>query len=292
MHPTLNFLSQIMYNLAYVDYEMIYQSIENLDHKIIPTSLLHKGHFIERARINYGGEIFTRPDQVSYISDPEVLRDRVKFGRANVPEQGVFYGSIVSPEIEMPRAVAYFETSSRIEELKLPGQFEEIFTVSRWEILETVQLAEIIYADQYSGTSKYVQMSIQNQRAHVEEAIEQLKLREDVDYTEHFALQSKIICNEFAKTEIDSPDDYKISAAYANYILNRTPAQGLTYPSVKSGYKGQNVVMLPNVVDKILSLKEVYMCFCRRQHSENPLVAITHIVTNVGSGEPFTWASA
>lgn len=289
MHPTLNFLSQIKYNLAHVEYDTIYRSLLELDHKIIPTSLLHKGHFIERARINHAGKIFTRPDQVSYISDPEVLRDKVNFGRANIPGQAVFYGSIVSPEIEMPRAVAYFEISSRIDELKRPGPFEEIFTVSRWEILETVQLAEIIYADHYCGASRYVQMSIQNQHAHVEAAIEQFKLQENTDYTEHFELQSKIFCNEFAKTEIDSPDDYKISAAYANYILNQTSAQGLTYPSVKSGYKGQNVVISPNVADRILKLIEVYMCVCRRNQSENPMVSVTQIASRIGTNDPFAW---
>lgn len=92
MHPSLEFLSQIKHNLSHVDYNTISGSISELDHKIIPTSLLHSGHFIERARINYAGEIFTIPDQVSYISDPDVLRDRVTFGRANVPGQGPSMG--------------------------------------------------------------------------------------------------------------------------------------------------------------------------------------------------------
>lgn len=158
--------------------------------------------------------------------------------------------------------------------------------------METVQLAEIIYSDQYPNASRYVQMSVANQRKNIDEAVEQFKKQEDIDYSEHFDHQSRIFCNEFAKTEIDSPDDYKISAAYSNYILQRTPASGLTYPSVKSGYQGQNVVMLPEVVNSILKLEEVYMCVCKREYAEHPVVRITQKVSNIGSDEPFIWIPA
>lgn len=108
MAPTLTFLDQVRHNLKYIDYDTIYLSILDLRAKALTTSKIMKGHFVERARINYDGEIFMRQDQVSYISDPEVLADRVVFGRANKPNQSIFYGSITSPEMSLPRAAAFW----------------------------------------------------------------------------------------------------------------------------------------------------------------------------------------
>jgi hypothetical protein len=109
-NPTLTFLEQIRHNLEYVDYEMICKSIADLKHKFVPTALLKKGCYIDRVRINTNSEVFSNIEQVSYIHDKDVLENYVNFGRANEPKQAVFYGAIVSPKVEHPRVVAYFET--------------------------------------------------------------------------------------------------------------------------------------------------------------------------------------
>jgi hypothetical protein len=274
MAPELTFLDQVRYNLQYIDYESIYRSIIELRAKAVPTSRIIKGHFIERARINYDDEIFMRQEQVSYISDPDVLANRVVFGRANKPHQSIFYGSIISPEMGLPRAVAYFETTSRIKELSIPGSFKESFTMSRWRILETFESVEIIYGEPYHGQSEYVRMSIENQNPNLRRMIEELKVSKGQDYAEHFEQQARLFGNEFAKKDIDSPEDYKISAAYANYVWDKTQFGAITYPSVPSGYKGQNVALKPAIVDAFLSLESVYMCLCERTYDEPPVIRI------------------
>jgi hypothetical protein len=133
-NPTLVFLGQIQNNLEYVDYELIYKSIVEMSDKIIPTAILRKGWYIDRVRINRGNEIFNKIEDVSYIHDNDVLNNHVNFGRANIPKQAVFYGSILSPKIRVSRAVAYFETSSVLKELEIHENIEEIFTLSLWEI--------------------------------------------------------------------------------------------------------------------------------------------------------------
>ena len=84
---------------------------------MIPTALLKKGCFIDRVRPNENGETFSNIEQVSYIHDKDILANRVVYGRANQSKQAVFYGSILSPKISKPRAIAYFETSKLIKEI-------------------------------------------------------------------------------------------------------------------------------------------------------------------------------
>ena len=293
MHPTLTYLEQIKHNLRFADYETIYQSILALHPKFVPTSLINEGHFIERARINYNGEVFTREDQVSYISDPHVIAEKVSFGRANLPKNSVFYGSIISPEIQLPRAVTYFETSSRVKELSLPGPFTEIFTVSRWRIKKTFQVAEIIYGEDYKGKSEYVRLALENQSKNLDTEILRLEKQSGVNYRDLFESQARFFCNEFSKTNIDAPDDYKISAAFSNYFFTLTPLKGVTYPSVPSGYQGQNVALTTETVDKHLVLEKVYQCKCVRLNNESPLISVTDMVNEFGaSNSDFQWVKA
>lgn len=290
MHQTLIYLQQIRNNLKFSHYNTIYQSILDLQPKFVPTSLLNEGHFIERARINYNGEIFTRQDQISYISDEYVLANKVTYGRANLPKQSIFYGSIISPEIQYPRAVTYFETSQRIKELSQPELFTETFTVSRWRIKKTFQVAEIIYGEDFFNKSEYVRLSIANQTKNLDAEIERLKNQTGIDHRYLFESQARFFCNEFSKTEIDIPEDYKISAAYANYFFTSTPLKGITYPSVPSGYQGQNVALTMDTVDQFLILENVYLCKCERSNNENPRVSITDIVSDFGAdNSSFQW---
>jgi hypothetical protein len=293
MHPTLTYLEQIRYNLRFDDYETIYQSILALQPKFVPTSLIKEGHFIERARINYNGEVFTRQDQVSYISDPQVIAAKVSFGRANLPKHSVFYGSIISPEIQLPRAVTYFETSSRIKKLSQPGPFVETFTVSGWRIKNTFQVTEIIYGEDYKGKSEYVKLALENQAKNLNNEIARLEKQTGVNYRDLFESQARLFCTEFSKTAIDTPDDYKISAALSNYFFTLTSLKGITYPSVPSEYQGQNVALTTETVDQLLILEKVYQCKCVRFNNESPLTSVTDMVSDFGANNSdFHWLRA
>ncbi len=58
MNPTLTFLTYVRDNLDHVEYDYLYQSIADMTDKAVPTAILHNGWFIDRVRINRGGEIF------------------------------------------------------------------------------------------------------------------------------------------------------------------------------------------------------------------------------------------
>jgi hypothetical protein len=71
--------------------------------------------------------------------------------------------------------------------------------------------------------------------------------------------------DEFAKKEITSHEDYKISAAYADMIINSKTALGITYPSVRTDYQGYNVALSIPAVENFLELEVVAMFKVHKQ---------------------------
>ena len=273
-NPTLTYLEQVRHNLEYADYNIIRQSIADLRDKFVPTALLKKGWYIDRVRVNKNDDVFTNIEQVSYIHDQDVLENYVTFGRANEPKQAVFYGAIESPAVKHPRAVAYFETSELLRELHKYDNVEEIFTVSRWRILEDIEVIEMIFSEEALKVNEYNKLSLQNQ----------LKNYVHLQLADHYEKQGVFFSNEFARNDVMKGESYKykISAAYANYIWNNTTLKGITYPSVQSNYLGQNVALLPELVDKYLKLETVGMFKFEKKNGINLPVDSFKLATDLG----------
>ncbi len=281
-NPTLTYLEQVRHNLEYVDYDIVCKSIADLRDKFVPTALLKKGCYIDRVRINNNNEIFTNKEQVSYIHDKNILENYVTFGRANEPKQEIFYGAIESPEIQQPRIVAYFETSEILKELDKYDNIEEIFTLSRWRILEDIEIVEMIFSEEALKVSEYSKLSLENQ----------IKNYGHLELVDHFEKQGKFFSNEFARNDIKKNESfkYKISASYANYIWNNTHLKGITYPSVQSKYIGQNVALLPELVDKYLKLETVAMFKFIRENGVNLPIDSFRLATDLGANDmDFKW---
>ncbi len=281
-NPTFTFLEQIKDNLEYVDYKMIYQSIADLKDKFVPTALIKKGFFIDRVRVNKTGEIFSNIEQVSYIHDKNKLEKLVNFGRANEPKQSIFYGSIISPKIPHPRIVAYFETSELIKELDKHDNVEEVFTLSRWTILEDIEIVEMIFSDEALKVNDYIKQSLEHQ----------MKNYKDLPLADHYEFQGKFFSNEFARADIKNNESfkYKISAAYSNYIWKNSRLKGITYPSVASNYFGQNVALLPEIVDKFLKLELVGMFKFEKKNGVNlPIASFKHATDFGDNCMNFKW---
>lgn len=280
--PTLLFLEQVRDNLDYVDYDLIYKSIEDLKDKMLPTSMLKKDHFIDRVRINKEDEVFTSIDDISYISDIEVLKNNVEFGRANKPHQPVFYGSIISPQINIPRAVAYLETSKKVSEIRNLKNIHEVFTLSRWRVLDDLEIIEMIFCDEAIKKNNYAKESFNSQ----------LKNFIHLPLRSHYEKQGIFFSNEFARNDIRNNESfkYKISAAYINYIWEKTPFKGITYPSVASEYRGQNVALLPSIVDTFLKLEVVAMFRFDRINGVNKEIPCIKIAIDLGKDQKdFNW---
>jgi hypothetical protein len=283
MDKTLVYLEQISENLQYVDYEMIYNAIKEMRNKAVPSTLLKKGGYVDRVRINEKEEIFNNESSVSYIKNKAILESRKEFGRANLPNQPMFYGSVASTLIDIPRAVAFFETTELLDDRsKLEGmkEVEQIFTHSRWRVIEDIELAEIIYSDEALKINPDVQTALKYH--------EQFIIGHD--QKEHFEDQLRFFSNQFARVKKYSDHEYKISCAYANYILDSTSLGGIAYPSVPSEYKGQNVVLRPEVVDNSLKLEKVGMSFFKRKNFTNLPIECFKVCTELGEGnQSFKW---
>ncbi len=285
MDKTLIYLEQISENLNFADYEMIYRSIADMRDKSAPATILKKGHYIDRVRINRKDEIFICEDEISYIKDQKKLLGRTEYGRANLPEQAMFYGAVESTLINMPRAVAYFETSDLFwgDKLNSLKEVSEVFTHSRWRVQEDIELLEIIYSDEALKVNPDVQAAL---KYHTE-------FIKDHEKKDHFEEQMKFFSNQFARIKRYSNNEYKISCAYSNYILATTHLGGVAYPSVASEYKGQNIVLKPTIVDQFLKLESLSMSLFERKNYENQPIVPIKICKNLGkNNQNFVWEPA
>jgi hypothetical protein len=278
----LEFLKSITGQLEEIPYEVIYERIAAIRYKMLPSAILKKGHFIDRVRINEPDEIFTSRDDISYIHDKEKLEKYVGFGRSNIPGQAVFYGSVISKKMHRPREVAFKETSYKYKIREELENIFEIFTMSRWRILEDIEVLEMIFSDAALAESEYVQLSLENQRKNYQH-LEQVGFMED---------QARFFSNEFSRYDVMKGEEYKykISAAYINYIWGKSHLKGITYPSVQTGYLGQNVALLPEIVDRCLKLESVGMfVFEKRSGLYVPIDSIK-VATDLGVNQShFQW---
>lgn len=276
MNQTISFLREIRDRQEYIPYSTIYHSIADMRDKFVPSAKLNKGHYIDRVRINASEtDLFTKEEQISYIHDPEIIEKYVGFGRANAEKQAVFYGAVESPEIKQPRVVAYFETSELFRRSEgLPDNVTEIFTLSRWRIMEDIEVMEMIFSDEALKSSEYARMSLAHQSGNYKH----------LPLAEEYEEQGRFFSNEFSRNDVKKGEShkYKIAAAYANYIWSKTQMRGVTYPSVQSIYKGQNVALLPELVDKYLKLESVGVFKFERKDGVNLPINSIYLATDLG----------
>lgn len=282
MDKSLEFLKSVRDDLKEVPYDEIYEHVAALRDKMLPSALLKKGHFIDRVRINNPADIlFTGIKDISYIQDKEKLK-LIDFGRANLPGQAVFYGSVMSPKIERPREVAFKETSYNYKIRDELQNISEVFTMSRWRIKEDFEVLEMIFSDEVLKVSEYAQQSLAHQENHYKHLNTAAQMEE----------QARFFSNEFARNDIgkDEAYKYKISAAYINYIWQKSHLKGITYPSVQTGYLGQNVALLPELVDEHLELVSVGMFKFEKKNGVYIPIDSFRVATDLGENKmDFKW---
>jgi len=283
MNQTIKFLTDVRDRLEYIDYDLIYQSIAEMKDKFVPTAKINKGWYIDRVRVHKNlDEVFKKEEDISYIHDQDKIDKYVTYGRANADKQAIFYGAVETDEIKHPRIVAYFETSDILRELEKHENIVEHFTVSRWTVLEDIEVIEMIFSDEALKKSTSTRRSFEHQLQHYS----------DLPSAQEYADQGTFFSNEFARTDVKKGESYKykITSAYANYIWNKTSIMGITYPSVQSDFKGQNIALLPDAVDKYLKLETVGLFKFERINGNNLPVDSIKIVTDFGEqNSNFTW---
>lgn len=233
--------------LTEISYDKIVDLLSNGIKQIpFPMAKLHKGHFIDRARKNENNKLYKHINELSYIKDNYIIQNKLtKYGRVNLPHQVMFYGALKTPYIDKTRLTAIAETSDLFRNIQQNQFGEEYYTVSRWRIKEELEGVEIVFSDDALKNSEYIRKSYEKQKQFLEE----LKLtKQEKDFYLEFL---RFISNQFSK-RVNNYEEYKISVAYANIVLSHTNINFIVYPSVQTEYRGENIVLKPEIVDKYL----------------------------------------
>jgi len=267
-------------DLSLVSYNKLVNILMSLQFVPFVTAILKKGHSIERARINKPGEIFSSESQISYRTDYENIKS---YGRANIPHVSLFYGAIESDVIKHPRFVNLLETSEIFRNLE-KDEIENadfIMTVGKWIVKEDIEIVEMVFDEKSIENSADVKRSYE---FHLQKLT-----NEHPEHKEQFELILKFFSNQFAKKEINSHFDYMVSAAYADMAINWKGHLGLTYPSVKTDYLGQNVVLTPFAVEKYLDLEIVAMYRVQKQGKKSLISPVKHCTDFGALNTNFKW---
>ncbi|WKX76687.1 hypothetical protein [Zobellia laminariae] len=195
-------LKQISKNLEHTSYEDILRLLEELEISYIMTFNIPKGTLISRIRPSER-KPYCKESQISYNPNPE------NYGRANKPNEPIFYGSIQGPGMLNSLDTNVWEWLNILNSKPLNKiDFPLSFTSGFWEIQSDLPTIPIIYNNVSKEKTKLFDSLLENYEKHS-------------GVTE---LSSKIIeflANEYSKVDINSPNDYKLTAAFSELIRTR-----------------------------------------------------------------------
>lgn len=275
-------LKEFSLRLDTVEYDDIIKVFKESIKKIpIPLARLLPNTNIDRVRKNISEDYFTNVhEQLSYIKDQYIIDHYLnEFGRANKPHQPMFYGAIESTLVETQRITALAETSELLQDPNGVNFNGELYTISRWKNSIELSLVEMVFCQEAIDINPDIKKSFEKQVEFLKQAG-----AEDIDFYKEFLV---FISEEFAKPKT-LHHDYKISTAYTNLALSKNNSHGITYPSVRTKYEGQNIVLTPSVVDnylnvEVLSIQRLYKnkmitCLNNVKNCINPKDCLTNII--------------
>ena len=215
---------------AYSNIEKIIKS--DLNRIALPSKIFKPGLRLHRCRNNYDNEEFQTIDELSFRND---LENITEFGRANKPNQSIFYAADVRPT-----AISETNKAFRGEHYK---DIDEIsITTSHWESIKDLKFT----------------LFISNKKAQEKnELIKKYSVDIDTFTKELFKNDSdnileilNFISDEFARNTNENSNFYKISCAFAQ--LAYETSDGIIYPSLQRQFEGLNFAIKPESVKEKL----------------------------------------
>lgn len=232
-----------------------YSHIKNiLKNQIIPVPHLEYKPFriIRYRRHNKGENFFEHSHELSYRTD---ILNIQNFGRANEPGQGLFYcNDNKNQETGISEAVSIFRDNIESQ--------EEILTIGAWDLNKPLNLVMILPTEQNSGkNSDFDKMK---------EFYNGFEKSEEFEDLKRF---NEFLANEFTLDLEKQKSNYKITCAFSNYIKEKFPEiDGIIYASVKSEFKGTNMVLWPEVVDEklkfVVARKSIFKRVAKKAYVE------------------------
>lgn len=192
-----------------------YSIIEKLTRIVLknvpfPGTFLSPGIFLLRCRLNRSINYFENIADLSFRKD---INNITSFGRANEPNQSVFYASTTRPTAVIETLYQYnpdFET--------------ETVTIGVWKIIKHLILASFCHAEH----QEYLEDIWQSLKFPKKNLIAGTKGSE----REFFKNFLDFYANKLS-LQVKDPNDYKFTAALANAIFSYSHCDGLMYDSVK-----------------------------------------------------------
>jgi len=235
---------------------------------------------VDRVRINRNfGELFTSEKEISYRED---VKNIEKFGRANSPYQSMFYGAIPSKKIKYSRITSLIETSEIFRDIPRNRFTDAYFqmTLGKWTITKPVTVIDLIFNKKNIDNIE----GIKNSNDEAKEVIAE----QYPDNVEQIELILEFFSDEFAKENIRTHNDYKISCIYSHVALNQG-INGIIYPSVRTKALGYNIALTPSSVDYALKLTKSAM-FKIEKIKDNTYIKNYKIALDLGNyNTDFKW---
>lgn len=248
--PDINLIKASVTELNELDLTKI--SVEELKNKInncfpilnFGEVLWDSRYHVFRVRRNYAND-FTPYNNLCNIGLPPA--DKTPFGRTNNEFEPILYGSHEGD-------LALFESCQNIAE---QNRFTpQNFTMGIWKVKanQTLRLVPIIDSEEVQKVRADMRHINEISEKQQQEQIISNKLKGGAK------IIRKFFADQFAKSNIKTLNDYKISAFFANTIkdMNKlVPVKfdGILYPSIAYKYKGDNVAIFPSSLYKLEPLK-------------------------------------
>ena len=271
-NPQLDFLERIKDDLENVDPVLVNTAILEMKNKPITIAFVHKDRdVIDSVTIHEKDYRAPNIQRLSYNNNLEILekqRDNGIYGRANLPGEAMFYGALSTLEISMNRATAFMETTSMTKDMSIN---EEYFTVSRWLLKQDIKVYECAFQ-----SSKDVNKGVLKSREVQTGFLQNLSNNEEISLDA--IRQLKFFSDEFSKyVDRTKSKKYMITSMFSNMIFKHIENEkleigGITYPSVQSGLKGQNIALLPSTVDNSLFFEKAVVMKAERKDDGGILI--------------------
>ncbi len=215
-------------------------------------------NFIDRLRRLEGDKLHTSlADYLPVSSTNYEVLEKISGGRANLPRQSVFYGSLRTEENPYSRITALTEVSANHRrpainkvQLKDLTRFQEneessnlkdfFYSFSRWEIRKPLELAVVMPFGSYANSMN---------RQIMEQCQQKFNSLSTRDKELIRLLSDSFLNNKSTRWK------YYFSAYYANCLYREF--DGILYPSMQSNQEGQNIVLRSDVVLNKLSLDKI-----------------------------------
>lgn len=223
--------------------------------RFFPTLKIAEDWFIVRMRIGWHED---EEEQYSYPHDKEIVR----LGRANLPKDPMFYGSITNDSNNV------FE-SSRISAMEIAdkalehGHCRVHITMSCWRTKHPLLVFPVIHSSLYSDLLEENNLLVSKLRNAYEKNREKWTLEQNIDKPTLLTNDNiyKYWSEEFQRKITDG--SYYKTAYFTKIMMNeqhkwskeRKTYDGILYPSHKTyGRIGCNLAIRPDVVDAQLEL--------------------------------------